>query len=197
MGLVLGAIVASVGPSARSAAGLLISVSVALAGVTLYASTPAPQYVGRIIDAEVADCAAPSTAVDAAMARWDRQVARANWAAARPGWRQDLESQAQSDGGVVLQLRVIRERLVYENQKPWNRGTLWRVPWQDSNTVTPYYARFGGGDCTHYSDIARALYFPTPDSESSPAWPPHALPNLLGLLVLKPVPSKYADLTHE
>jgi len=63
LGLVLGVIVTAVGLSARIARRLLITTSLVLAGVTLYASTPAPQYVGRIVDAEVADCAAPTSVV--------------------------------------------------------------------------------------------------------------------------------------
>jgi len=197
LGLVLGVIVTAVGLSARIARRLLITTSLVLAGVTLYASTPAPQYVGRIVDAEVADCAAPTSVVDAAMARWDSQVRRVTWATARAGWKEDLRGLAMRDGGVVLQIRVLRERLVYENQKPWNRGTFLHLPWQDKNAVERYYARFGGADCAGYSDVARALYFASAEAETAPAWPPRALPNLLGLNVLQVVPPTYSELKDE
>jgi len=197
LGLILGVILTWLRASARVAKRLLITAGLALACVTLYASTPAPRYVGRIVDAEVADCAAPATEIDPAIARWDSQVARVTWATARAGWKEDLRALAAGDGGVVLQMRLVRERLVYENQKPWNRGTLLHTPWHDTNAVARYYARFGGADCTGYSGLARALYFASEEMESAPAWPPRGLANLLGLLVLQAVPPKYVGLTQD
>jgi len=169
---------------------------VALAGVTLYLSMPAQAYQGRIIDAEIAGCQRPAELIDQAIERWKIEIARSG-APARSGWQEGARRDAQTDSGVVLQMHVFRERPIYENLKPWNKGTLEAKPWQLENEMRFYYARGAGASCSEYPEPGRKLYFPVSEQEITHNWPPLALPNLLDMQVLAPVPARYQSLTAD
>ena len=170
---------------------------VVLSGVTLYLSMPAPAYQGQIIDAEVHDCVPTAALVDSSIERWQSEVARVTWARPKPNWKEAARQSAQTDPGWVLEMHVLRERPIFENQKPWNKGTLEAKPWRDENEMRNYYARDAGFSCRDYLKTRRQLYFPTVAAEPSNAWPPEAVPNFLGLQVLGPVPGRYQALTAD
>jgi len=169
---------------------------VALAGVTLYLSMPAPAYQGRVIDAEIADCKRSAELIDEAIERWEVEIARSG-APPRAGWKEAAERLAKTDLGVVLQMHIFRERPVYENQKPWNKGTLETKPWQFENEMKNYYARAAGVSCSDYPKTGRKLYFPVSAQEAPNNWPPAALPNFLDMQILAPVPGRYQSLTAD
>ena len=169
---------------------------IALAGVTVYFSMPAPAYQGRIIDAEVHGCAAPASAIGSAIERWETEIARVT-APPRAGWKEAAQQSARTDSGVVLEMHVLRERPIYENQKPWNKGTLEAKPWRSENEMRNYYARDAGVSCSDYLKTGRKLYFPVSAQEAPNNWPPAALPNLLDMQVLGPVPGRYQSMTTD
>jgi hypothetical protein len=57
-----------------------------------------------------------------------------------------------------------------------------------------YYARVAGASCSDYLKTGRKLYFPVSEQEAPNMWPPAALPNLLDMQVLGPVPSRYQSM---
>ena len=171
-------------------------VCIGLAGVTLYLSMPAPAYQGHIIDAEVHGCAAPTSALGSAIEHWETEIAQAA-TPPRAGWKEAAQLSAQSDSGVVLEMHILRERPIYENQKPWNKGTLEASLWLTENEMRNYYARDTGVACSDYLKSGRKLYFPVSAQEAPNTWPPVALPNLLGMQVLEPVPGRYQSMTTD
>ncbi|HUO44888.1 MAG TPA: hypothetical protein VMT94_08280 [Burkholderiales bacterium] len=193
-GFVLGLLVSFLPVNRHLRYAILGVACAALAIATLYFSMPVPAYQGRIIDAEIGDCMRPADMVDKAIERWKVEVARVTWSPPRADWEQAAERLAQTDPGVVLQMHVFRERPVYENLKPWNKGTLEARPWQLENEMRLYYARGAGAECANYLQPGRRLYFPVSEQEAVYSWPPAALPNFLDMQVLAPVPGRYQAL---
>ena len=188
-GLVLGVVVIVVSPQVSVRKCILAAASILVAAVTLYWSLPQPKYLGRIIDAEIGSCASTTTTLPAEIADWEARIAKVTWASPRSGWREDMQAFARTDPGVVLEMRILRERSLYENRKPWNRGSVKIGPWQSKGETHRFYARFAGSECSGYAGISRALYFPVTEGEESSVWPPTAPLTLLGLQVLGSVPS--------
>jgi hypothetical protein len=196
LGLVLGVLVSMLRPTDRTQKHLLALAGLCVALPTLYATMPSPKYLGRIIDAEMGTCSSASEAVPTAISYWEQRVAKVTWAPPRAGWQQELKNLAQTDPGVVLDMHVLRERLVYQNRKPWNRGSLVQTSWQPKDVSERFYARFAGADCSAYAGTSRAAYFPVQEQQTS-AWPPLDLPTLLNLLVLDTVPYKLQELAKD
>jgi hypothetical protein len=98
----------------------------------------------------------------------------------------------RDDPGVVLELHVVQSRDVYENRKPWNRGTLFAKEWQPVGESQNYFAHYAGAECDAYLKAGRKMYLPSSDETN--AWPPALLPNYLGLQVLGDVPDDYRAL---
>jgi Ni/Co efflux regulator RcnB len=191
LGFLLGVVACLLPLSGRARRGILLIAGVTVATVTLYFSTPSPAYVGRVIDAEITECTTPAAALPAAIERWQATIAKVSWATPRAGWQAGAERLAQTDPGVVLALRVHRERAIRENRKPWNKGSVLPSAWRASGEIKHYYARHAGGACANYALGKREVYFPVSEREAEGAWPSLALPNFLGLQVLGPVPEKY------
>ena len=104
---------------------------------------------------------------------------------------------ARIDPGLVLETRVIRERSIYENRKPWNRGSFKVGPWVSKNESKAFYARFAGSECSGYAGISREVYFPSTEGVESSEWPSRAPLTLLGLQVLGPVPDRFRKLVAQ
>lgn len=167
----------------------LLAAAASLALVTLFFSTPEPERVAEILDAEVVQCWAPLSLQAEAFAEWDRQIARVR-APARAGWRDDFPRMVESDPGVVLELAVRRHRTLYEKRKPWNRGSRFASAWSEAQVPSRYFARFAGAACEGYPQGRRSLYLA--QGEPSSGWPSQTLSVFLGLQVVTPLP---ADLT--
>jgi Ni/Co efflux regulator RcnB len=169
----------------------LILCSVFITGITINVSLLEPRYLGFVVDAEIRDCKFAESAVDGAIARWDKT----NWPESyqpRSNWKADVPNMLKKDKGVILNLFVFRKRKFYENQKPWNKGQRVATDWHDENNLTSYYARFTGASCADYTDRTRKLYFPS--WEASSISPPDILPTFLGFYVLESVPEQYKQL---
>ncbi|HTS52081.1 MAG TPA: hypothetical protein VMH26_02305 [Burkholderiales bacterium] len=195
LGAFLGLIVGAVRPPAPIARKALVVMTVALAAVCLYFSTPPPQYYANVVDAEVVGCGTPDTVRDKAMDYWDDQVAKVTWAPPRAGWKQDFDRMVAAYPGVVLDVRVLRESKLYENRKPWNRGTFIAHPWGTGDAPTQYFARFAGGSCESYPSGQRAVYVGT--GENAKLWPPEVLSNFLDLQVLDPLPARFRSVVPQ
>jgi len=183
LGLVLGLLTRLLPLSARQRSRALVAACALVAAGTLVLSTPEPAYRGEIVEAEVTGCSPPATHADAAIRSWEQQIAKVTWAAPRPGWKQDAERRLLADPGLVLDVHVLRERRIYENRKPWNRGTIAVRPWTASDESKQYYA---AGRCDAYLRSGRGFYHPTSATDAS--WPPLVVANFLGLEELGPVP---------
>ena len=197
LGLVLGFIVGVLSPLTAMRNYILGAACILVVSVTLYWSLPGPKYLGRIIDAEISSCAPTTTILPSEIADWEANIARVTWASPRAGWKEDMEEFARTDPGLVLEMRVVRERSISENRKPWNRGSFRIEPWKSKGETKRFYARFGGKECGGYAGISRAIYFPSTEGVESPEWPSKVPLTLLGLQVLGPVPERYRELVTD
>lgn len=193
LGLIAGFVLAVLNVSPAFERGMLISIASLVALGTLYASTPPPEFMGRIVDAEPAACMAPADALPGAVSEWQKSIDQLPRAQPRAGWREDAERVAKADTGAVITMRIRRDVLVYEQRKPWNYGKLVLQPWRNSAQNYSYYMRTAAG-CTNFAKLKRDVYFPVTERESGAGWPPVTLPNILRMQVLGPVPDKYQDL---
>ena len=189
LGVILGMVVGAARPPAAIAAKALVVVSVALAAVCLYFSMPEPKYYANVVDAEIVGCGTPDTIRDRAMAYWDDRVAKVTWAPPRAGWKEDFDRMVAASPGVVLDVRVLRESKLYENRKPWNRGTFTALRWGTGDAPTQYFARFAGSSCESYPGGQHAIYLGT--GEDAKLWPSEILSNFLDLQVLEPLPARF------
>ena len=195
LGAILGVIVGATRPPAAIAAKALVVVSVALAAVCLYFSMPEPKYYANVVDAEIVGCGTPDTIKDRAMEYWDDRVAKVTWAPPRAGWKQDFDRMVAASPGVVLDVRVLRESKLYENRKPWNRGTFVAQPWGTGDAPSQYFARFAGGSCESYPTGQHAIYLGT--GEDAKLWPSEVLSNFLDLQVLEPLPARFRSVVPQ
>ena len=114
-------------------------------------------------------------------------------------WREVAARAVESDGGVVLGMRVQRRAPILRQRAPWNRGRFTAGPWTPVDELASYYANDAGGDCAAYLARERALYWPAVDPNAAaprPAerWPPTDTLGFLQLQTLGPVPTEYARL---
>jgi hypothetical protein len=166
-----------------------------LASATLFFSTPSPEHRADLIDAEIKGCAPPSSRREKALAYWDEALAKTTYAQPRAGWKEDFDRMLAYESAVVLELHVIRQSGVYENRKPWNRGTLVARSWVTKERQQSYFATFEGGSCASYPEKARQLFVVS--GETSDQWPPEILANLLDLATVEPAPENYQRLVGE
>ncbi len=191
LGVTLGALRTS-----RHALRASLGIAAALvAGVTLYFSTPEPEYRGRILDAEIRGCDPPASRREKALEYWNQAVARTTWSEPRAGWKENLERMLRDEPAVVLRLQVLRQSTVVENRKPWNRGELAARPWKASEREDSYFANYAGGSCAEYRVGTRARFLA--NGETARQWPPEILANLLLLQSVRPAPEEYLRLITE
>jgi len=193
VGAVLGLIVRAVRLPTSVARKALVSVAAAYALTCLYFSTPEPAFYATVLDAEIVSCAPPATMKDQAFEEWEQRIERVTGAPPRAGWKEDFERMVSADPGVILEVRVVRSRKLYENRKPWNRGTYVPWPWETrADTPTHYFARFAGGSCDGYPVRRSALLLVT--GQTSTLWLSELLSVFLGLQVVEPLPDRFAEI---
>ena len=174
---------------------------VALALGTLYYCLPKPAVRGYVIDAQVEACALPTQGLDAALAQWEKAVARVTWAAPAVNWKETAISNVQRDPGVVLTLRIQRKSAILRHRRPWDRNRTSAGPWIAVDESKQYYADKEGSACQPYLARQRQIYWPAVDPDSDPTkpakiWPPTDTLGFLQLQTLEPVPAEYQRLLH-
>jgi hypothetical protein len=198
-GAVLGAILGFVVRAARLpkalAAKMLPGVAAIFAAVCLYYSMPEPSFYANVVDAEIVSCAPPASMKDKAFEDWEHRIEKVTWAPPRAGWKEDFERMVQADPGVALEVRVLRERKLYQNRKPWNRGTFLARPWGSGNAPTHYFARYSGASCERYPTGHSAIYLAT--GETAKLWPAEVLSNFLDLQVVEPLPARFGSVVAQ
>jgi hypothetical protein len=192
LGAILGLIVGFLPLPTRAVLTSLAVAASAVALVTLYFSTPEPKFRAALLDAEFHGCQMPDALKDKALADWDARIAKVTWAKPRAGWKEDFERMLHEQQGVVVTLNVLQSGRLYENRKPWDKGTLFLKPWQPEDPNKQYFAVRWGTSCDNYADGKRELLIAT--GETSKQWPPEILANLLDLPTLEPAPAEYRSL---
>jgi hypothetical protein len=97
---------------------LLKGTAVAGALVVLIIVQPQPALRGYVMDLEIESCTELPDAEEQISNYWSGRIANASWAAARPGWQQDLHRTLHQTPGVILGIAVQRQISVRERRKP-------------------------------------------------------------------------------
>lgn len=190
LGLALGAILAAAKIAPVLRRRLLGPVALVWGTAVLAACLPGPAQRGEIIEGAVRTCIDPAERIDAATAEWERRVAGAPWAKLPPKWQENAPRMLANEPGRIASVSVERTRPIYENRRPWNRGSLAARDWVLGYEEREFFVSGGATACDDLVAAGRSFYHPT-DTPPTRAWPPDRLPNYLGLLTLGPVPAAY------
>lgn len=196
LGLLLWIAVRQVGLSVARQWQLIWLSSALLACATLFYCLPEPVLRGYLVDAQIRGCKPPSEMTDDAIAYWQKRVAHVTWASSRPGWQGEARRTLHDDQAVVLDLKMIRSYAIYENRKPWNKGSISVKNLPASDDHKSYYARNPAGSCADYAEDSRTIGFigsEIPKAGSAHDWPPRDSPGLLNLESLEPIPAEYKE----
>ncbi len=190
-GAVLGALVGAILglldlPKPRVVAALS-GISALGAAVILFFCLPSPQYRGNVVELEITDCASPVAFKDDAFAYWEKRLAAATHARPRDGWKEGFLSMVAGDPGVVVTVKTLRSVGLYENRKPWNKGTFFggKTWWPRER----YFLR--GATCAGQAGTV-GVY--APRGEQAKDWPAEKLSVFLNLSVLEPATPEQAAL---
>jgi hypothetical protein len=185
LGAVLGALLGWLGASRATVLKTLCGIAALGAVVVLFFCLPEPTFRGNVVELEVTGCSSPTALKEDAFAYWEKRLAAAHWAPARPGWKEAFEEQIASDPGVVLTVRIKRVVGLYENRKPWNAGTF--SPGKAWWVQERYFMR--GVSCAEQT--GRTVVYAARGEESK-GWPADKLSNFLNLQVLQPATAQQA-----
>lgn len=169
----------------------LLSICVVTGVVILYFCLPEPKAIATVIDGKVEHCGPPADRMEKAIKDWEQRIAMFTASQPRAGWKEDTRRML-SEEGVALTILTTRQARILEHRKPWDFGRVTMTPWESKSESRPYFARFAGGDCEAYGEVAYPLYIAA--GQIATAWPPTELSNFLGLAVIEPVPEKYRAL---
>ncbi|MDX6770880.1 MAG: hypothetical protein SF051_15200 [Elusimicrobiota bacterium] len=187
LGGLLGTLLGVLGVSKARGVAVLGAAAASGGAAVLTAALPAPAYRGNLVELEVTDCVLPMSLKDEAFAYWEKRLAAAAWARPRQGWKDAFPSMVAGDPGVVLSVKTLRGVGLYENRKPWNKGTFFagKLWWPRER----YFLR--GATCT--GQVGRVGVY-APRGEESKDWPAEKLPSFLNLSVLEPATPEQAAL---
>jgi len=184
-------------PQPGRAQWILLTVLVGLGTLTtFYLVQPEPATRGYELEVTIERAHAPGESADAVIADWKKQIARVTWAAPRAGWEAQMRTALARDPGMVIEASLLRQRLIKEHRKPWNRGRLFATPWETVREKKSYYLR--PDDRALAGTPSPARLFLRTDSTAvmrgPELWPPLAPEEFIGYSRLVVVPPDYAAL---
>jgi hypothetical protein len=197
-GAVLGAVLYGVchllKVSSKNQWRLLSGVAIAGVLVTLLLVQPSPARQGKLFSAEVTSCTSPGGVEEQTLEYWDKRISEVTWAAPRDGWQQEMRATLQDAPGIVVAVQVRRENTVYQNRKPWNRGTLFATGWIEQAEERSFY--FPQSTCAEYPTrlVLNGFldYGYSGKIEPPSTWPPQALQQVINASTYSEVPQRFA-----
>jgi hypothetical protein len=179
--------------SARTQWRLLSGTAVVGAVATLIAVQPQSALRGTLYDTEVKSCMLPIASEAEVIRDWEKRIADVTWAAPRSGWQQDMHQTLADAPGILVQADVVRENRVFENRKPWNRGSIFAQGWKEkSETKTFYYST---GTCDEFPAGREFRGFQKYDLngkiEPPKDWPPKELEQVINASTFTAVPEAF------
>jgi len=172
-----------------------------LAGVTLYFSLPEPKAIGRLLDGTVSDCRPAAELYPDALKTWERALAENPRAQPLPDWRERALHNVRAFDQEVAILQVVRNRIVFERRRPWDRGERFGGPWYaGSLEKRNYIFPAGGSSCSEWRRQGRTVFSPTrrlliEPIQPASIWPPVDAVGFLQLQELGPAPTDLQALT--
>lgn len=195
LGLVLFGLMKFLPVPARAQWILLTAIGLVGTIATLLVVQPEPARLGSIVELKISGMHTPAQAADEVVADWKKRFVSVTWATPRAGWEAEMRRTLAQDQGRVVDVIVVRRRHIMEHRKPWNRGRLFATDWENEPGTHSYYL-----SADHMASVRQGeavQFFIANDSlggVSAPeAWPPHEFERIIGLSILAPVPSAYAE----
>ena len=196
LGALLLAICALLKPPAPAQWRALYGIAMLAVVVTLFYVQPQPALRGRIFEATVTECAAPPAAKARALEDWRSRIAAVTWSQARAGWEQDMHKTLQEAPGVQFTAQISRRRSVFENRKPWNRGSLFASAWESPAEQLIFYEP--NGTCAVRlpgSEVRGFLPYDLNGTISAPTdWPPRSIYSIIDASDYTAIPARFGKL---
>jgi hypothetical protein len=172
----------------------LLSGTAAVGVVTiLLIVQPQPALRGTLYDTAVKSCASPVETEAAIFGMWEKQIAEVTWATPRAGWREDMHATLERAPGVVVTAEILQANSVFENRKPWNRGTIFADGWTKKSGETSFY--YPEGSCGDFPVGRESRGFRPYDLngkiEPPKDWPPKELERVIRVSTMSAVPEAY------
>lgn len=162
--------------------------------VTLLCVQPSPARLGTIYVVGVESCSSPIDVEAEAIEYWEARIAEVTWAEPRANWRQDMHATLREAPGVVVDLQTTRENSVFENRKPWNRGSLFATGWKDEVDGKSIYRP--DATCEDFPRKMEMIVFQSyglsGKIEPPKLWPPGELERVVHASTFSPVPARLA-----
>lgn len=193
LGLVLLVICTVTDVPARLQWRILTGAAVVGALAVLLMVQPEPALRGYVMDLEVESCATPIDTESQVLDFWSKRIAEVTWAAARPGWQQDMHEKLREAPGVVLKVQVRKQISVWEKRKPWNRGQLFATAARNAPDENSFYD--SDGACSDFPAGYAFRAFERYDLDGpirpSSQWPPGEFEQLIDVSPILPVPAQF------
>ena len=157
---------------------------------------PEPALRGYVMDLEVESCATPIDTEPQVLEYWSNRIAEVPRAAARLGWRQDMQQKLREAPGVVLKVQVRQQISVWEKRKPWNRGELFASAGRNAPEENSFYDVDGACSDFPGGHAFRAFEKYDLNGPISPPreWPPSELEQFINVSPILPVPARFEHL---
>jgi hypothetical protein len=193
LGLAFLGICQLIGVPARLQWRILIGTAVMGCLVVLLVVQPQPALRGYVMDLEVESCATPIDEEAKVIDFWSKRVASVTWVAARPGWQQAMRQTLRDAPGVVLEVAVPKQFSVWENRKPWNRGTLFATDGRNAPEESAFYDSTGRCADFPVGQAFRAFekYDLNGPIRAPKEWPPNELEEAMPVSPIVPVPARF------
>lgn len=193
LGFVLLVVCTVLGVSARQQWRILIGTALTGILVVLLSVQPSPALRGYVMDLVVESCALPIDTEPQIVNYWSQRIADVTYAAARPGWEQDMRKKLREAPGVVLNVQLLKQISVWERRKPWNRGGVFATAGRDAAEEHSFYD--SNGNCSDFpvGHAFRAFERYDLNGRIRPPdeWPPGELEQFIHASRIYAVPAQY------
>jgi hypothetical protein len=199
LGLVLLLVCTVIDVPARLQWRILIGTAVIGALAVFLLLQPEPALRGYVMDLKVESCATPIDTEPQVLDFWSKRIAEVTWAAARPGWQQDMHERLREASGVVLKVQVRKQMSVWEKRKPWSRGQLFATSGRNAPEENSFYD--SNGACSDFP-VGRAFrafekYDLNGPIRPPSQWPPGEFEELINVSPILPVPARFDHLDRD
>jgi hypothetical protein len=141
----------------------------------------APEFVGRLYHAEVADKGPAVELIPSAIRKWEDMASQYPHAP-KTGWQDDRRTMVHTAGGRAVTLKSASVWLVYRERRPWNHGRRRLVPQPMEPELDAYLAPA--------DPLNSPGWFISRHDRVSPDWPPRRVGDFLGLIEISVAPAE-------
>jgi hypothetical protein len=172
----------------------LLSATAALGAVAvILAIQPQPALRGTLYDGAVTACRSPRDATAETLLYWNGRIAAVTWAEPRFGWQRDMQQTLEAAPGILVSVGLTRKNSVFENRKPWNKGSIFARGWTSTSDVKSFY--YATGSCADFATGSDVHGFQKYDLggkiEPAKDWPPKDIEGVINASIFSAVPEAF------